>query len=234
MAPSWTFFKGEGGNTWPHCLMVHTTCPCQHSFLPFSALPFFFPQHFSPSHILSYRGRLFSKNRPPTVHPDPHVLLEPCHSPIKTWSLYALPLNLGGPLWLPPLTQCGGSGSMRFPKLDHKMQCSFRLALLGYLFLESSHHAAKKAKPHEEAHLEENQPSAAESQHQLVHHRSESPESTSSSIRPWMWFQRLHTGTWTHKDLHVGFDVLGPVLNFLTILLLNLYSACGAWWDNGA
>lgn len=41
---------------------------------------------------------------------------------------------------------------------------------LGILFLESSHRAARKAKPHEEAHLEENQSSAAESQHQLVYH----------------------------------------------------------------
>lgn len=107
MAPSLTFFKDQGGITWPHYLMVQTTYPHQCSpFPPFSALLFFFlfPQHFSLSHILSYCGRLFSKNRGLTVHPDPHVPLEPCHFPIKRWNLYALPLNLGGPLWLLPLT----------------------------------------------------------------------------------------------------------------------------------
>lgn len=50
---------------------------------------------------------MFAKNIALAIRPDPRAPLE--HSQIKRESLYALPLNLGGPLWSSPLTEYGGN-----------------------------------------------------------------------------------------------------------------------------
>lgn len=78
--------------------------PAHAPFLPFSPLPFSTARIPISYTILQWQTT-FPKNIAPAVCADPHPQ-------IKRGSLYALPLNLGGPLRLPPLAECGRSDPM--------------------------------------------------------------------------------------------------------------------------
>lgn len=66
-------------------------------------------------------------------------------TPIK-WQNYVLsPWMWTDILWLPWPTECGGSDTMRLPKLVYKNGIYFCLCLLGYLLLEPSCHTARSS-----------------------------------------------------------------------------------------
>lgn len=79
-----------------------------------------------------------------TITPVPHP--EPCHPPIRRWSLCPLPLNLNGPLWL--LDQNNEARVMQYDFWDQVAigHPAFSLVLVGHSLFKLDHDAARKAK----------------------------------------------------------------------------------------
>lgn len=73
-----------------------------------------------------------------------HALLEPCHNPIKRWSLCSLPLNLGKS-WDYLNQQCTVEMTPYVTFKTRSQKCMhFQRILLGYLLLELRHNVIRK------------------------------------------------------------------------------------------